>query len=92
MSIGEAYDEESHCLMRRKIAEAGTVATETGLTPRQLAEQRAELANALRDAFLLLNAVKNGMTYSGDGGQKYLQDHLNRFYSLIEPHLEKGAK
>jgi hypothetical protein len=50
------------------------------------------LPNALRDAFLLLNAVKNGMTYSGDGGQKYLQDHLNRFYSLIEPHLEKGAK
>lgn len=30
------------------IAEAGTVATETGLTPRQLAEQRAELLEALR--------------------------------------------
>ena len=30
------------------IAEAGTVATETGLTPRQLAEQRAELLEALK--------------------------------------------
>ena len=30
------------------IAEAGTVTTETGLTPRQLAEQRAELLEALR--------------------------------------------
>jgi len=31
------------------IAEAGTVTTETGLTPRQLAEQRAELLEALRE-------------------------------------------
>ena len=31
----------------RLIAEAGTVATETGLTPRQLADQRAELLAAL---------------------------------------------
>lgn len=30
------------------ICEAGTVATETGLTPRQLADQRAELLEALR--------------------------------------------
>lgn len=33
----------------RLIAEAGTVATETGLTPRQLAEQRKELLEALCD-------------------------------------------
>ena len=33
----------------RLIAEAGTVAHETGLTPRQLAEQRAELLEALQD-------------------------------------------
>lgn len=32
----------------RLIAEAGTVLHETGLTPRQLAEQRAELLEALR--------------------------------------------
>ena len=31
------------------ITEAGTVAHETGLTPRQLAEQRAELLEALQD-------------------------------------------
>lgn len=30
------------------IAEAGTVANETGLTPQQLADQRAELLEALR--------------------------------------------
>lgn len=33
----------------RLIAEAGTVLHETGLTPRQLAEQRAELLEALCD-------------------------------------------
>lgn len=33
----------------RLIAEAGTVAHETGLTPRQLAEQRAELLDFARD-------------------------------------------
>lgn len=32
----------------RLIAEAGTVATETGLTPRQLAEQRAELLEVVQ--------------------------------------------
>lgn len=31
------------------IAEAGTVANETGLTPRQLADQRAELLEALKE-------------------------------------------
>ena len=34
----------------RRIAEAGTVATETGLTPRQLADQRAELLAAAKAA------------------------------------------
>ncbi len=34
----------------RLIAEAGTVAHETGLTPRQLAEQRAELLAVLKAA------------------------------------------
>lgn len=33
----------------RLIAEAGTVYHETGLTPRQLADQRAELLEALRE-------------------------------------------
>lgn len=33
----------------RLIAEAGTVAHETGLTPRQLAEQRDDLLEALRN-------------------------------------------
>lgn len=34
--------------LARLIAEAGTVLHETGLTPRQLAEQRAELLEALK--------------------------------------------
>jgi hypothetical protein len=34
------------------IAEAGNVRAETGLTPRQLAEQRAQLLEALRHAFV----------------------------------------
>lgn len=37
------------------IAEAGTVATETGLSPRQLADQRAELLEALRGAEALVS-------------------------------------
>lgn len=37
------HDENQAEANARLIAEAGTVATETGLTPRQLAEQRAEL-------------------------------------------------
>lgn len=43
-------DEEEDYATARLIAEAGTVATETGLTPRQLAEQRAELLEALQNA------------------------------------------
>lgn len=41
----------------RLIAEAGTVATETGLTPRQLAEQRKELLEAAKDA---VEAIADG--------------------------------
>ena len=46
------------------IAEAGTVANETGLTPRQLANQRAELLAAIQ----ALLAV--GKTYQDEAGQK----------------------
>jgi len=41
----------------RLIAEAGTVAHETGLTPRQLAEQRDELLAALKEARDTLNGA-----------------------------------
>ena len=41
------------------IAEAGTVATETGLTPRQLAEQRQELLEACKQAKAILEHVFN---------------------------------
>lgn len=44
----EEYDRDVTVANARLIAEAGTVATETGLTPRQLAEQRAELLEALQ--------------------------------------------
>ena len=52
--LGEAYANA------RLIAEAGTVATETGLTPRQLAEQRAELLEALRQ--VVMDAEDRGVT------------------------------
>ena len=42
--LGEHYDANA-----RLITGAGTVATETGLTPRQLADQRTELLEALRE-------------------------------------------
>lgn len=38
------------------IAEAGTVANETGYTPRQLADQKADLLDALKCAVILINA------------------------------------
>ena len=41
---------EDHERAKRIIEEAGTVATETGLGPRQLAEHRAELLEALKQA------------------------------------------
>lgn len=55
-TAGAAGDEVSqmHVANARLIAEAGTVAHETGLTPRQLVEQRAELLHALR------NCVEHG--------------------------------
>jgi hypothetical protein len=42
----------------RLIAEAGTVTTETGLTPRQLAEQRAELLAALESVLFWWESSK----------------------------------
>lgn len=42
-NVGYVYEKEDADLF----AEAGTVAAETGMTPRQLAEQRAELLEAL---------------------------------------------
>lgn len=47
----------------RLIAEAGTVLHETGLTPRQLAEQRAALLEALRYARRFLNADDHDTAY-----------------------------
>ena len=43
------YNEDTAEANACLIAEAGTVAHKTGFTPRQLAEQRAELVEALKD-------------------------------------------
>ncbi|OWK35209.1 hypothetical protein [Fimbriiglobus ruber] len=51
------------------IAEAGTIATDTGLTPRQLAEQREELLEALEDICTQLPADK----YAFDSQRKSLK-------------------
>lgn len=45
----------------RLIAEAGTVASETGLTPRQLADQRTYLLDALRGCALVMKYDLNGL-------------------------------
>ena len=47
---GKDFDEGWHFFLsnRQLIIEAGTVANETGLTPRQLADQRAELLIAAK--------------------------------------------
>ena len=42
---------------RDLIAEAGTVANETGLTPRQLLEQRDELLKVVKSAFSMCDKI-----------------------------------
>jgi hypothetical protein len=61
----------------RLIAEAGTVATETGLTPRQLAEQRAELLEAAKDALDLIDSLN-----SSGMGPLISKQELDVFLSL----------
>ena len=53
------------------IAEAGTVATETGLTPRQLADQRADLLAACED-------IENEADYDESDGAFDLGERLGR--------------
>ncbi len=65
--IGPEYEQWVGCVTRdhggnheanaRLIAESGTVHHETGLTPRQLAEQRAELLEALEKASATIGAI-----------------------------------
>lgn len=60
----------------RLIAEAGTVATETGLTPRQLAEQRAELLDALEN--LMSNSFAPDPS-NGDCTQQEAHEYATAF-------------
>lgn len=45
----------------RLIAEAGTVTYETGLTPRQLAEQRSELLEACKSILVAIQGANDGL-------------------------------
>lgn len=65
----------------RLIAEAGTVHHETGLTPRQLVEQRAELVAAI-EALLYADVGDdfNGFTQE----QRDAQDRANAILSLVK--------
>ena len=47
------------------LLEAGTVANETGLSPRQLADQRAELLAALKCMLSLADDAERYLPYSG---------------------------
>jgi len=58
---------EEHRANARLIAEAGTVATETGLTPRQLADQRKELLEALEDLVCLAETAMHEANNDGAG-------------------------
>ena len=55
---GNLEERQANALL---IAEAGTVANETGLSPRQLADQRAELLAAL-DSALECFDIKDGLS------------------------------
>ena len=57
----------------RLIAEAGTVLHETGLTPRQLAEQRAELLEALQRLEKAGENMRNTVVESR--GLRYMDAH-----------------
>lgn len=51
----------------RLIAEAGTVASETGLSPRQLAEQRQELLEAASKALDIIQWMSGSTDFSPEG-------------------------
>jgi hypothetical protein len=63
----------------RLIAEAGTVYHETGLTPRQLAEQRAELLEALEEC----RSVFKTMADFPGGFRKTVRETLERTTATI---------
>jgi hypothetical protein len=62
----------------RLIAEAGTVATETGLTPRQLADQRAELLEALTSAYHILASISSPDTRWGNTSMRKIREILSK--------------
>ena len=62
------------------IAEAGTVANETGLTPRQLAEQRAELLTVLQK--IMKRSSQGGYLFADSG-------ELRAAYAAITKATEK---
>src|SRR5579871_3790386 len=76
------------------IAEAGTIASETGLSPRELAEQREELLGALEGLLLLCEnanrgAFENGVTDPNgtiDEGNVY----ASRFMGIARAAIRKA--
>lgn len=74
----------------RLIAEAGTVASETGLTPRQLAEQRQELITALKELTDIARTFRNVPKSEQNWGQ--LDDEvLEQAFAAIAK-AEGGAR
>ena len=69
------------------IAEAGTVLHETGLTPRQLADQRAALLEALRKAQGLIA----GVGYPADSSGRYHKDGAWTFDEAVPDHTNASA-
>lgn len=62
---GHTQDEAKPRDFAELFAEAGTVANETGLTPRQLAEQRAELLKACKELHKQARGLWNELVSQG---------------------------
>lgn len=69
LELGEISEEEAEA-NAKLIAEAGTVANECGLTPRQLLEQRNELLRALGDTLAEISPAYNFDLRKSEGAIK----------------------
>ena len=70
--------EEGRLANARLIAEAGTIANKTGFTPKQLAEQKADLLEACK---LAREALKDHVQY--DDGESLERDGFNATNAAI---------
>jgi len=74
------------------IAEAGTVATESGLTPRQLLEQRNELLEALNQAQFIVKRKGIEEVFRNEAALDTIDQRFFRAKEIIESAIAKATE